>query len=137
MSKHPLNKPIPETKRCTQCHKTLPIGRFRSYWDYKQGRESFRGKCFECESKSNSKYARKTLYDLPHDQYELMEKAQAYACKICHTVTKLVVDHDHETGKIRGLLCPNCNSGIGFLKDDPVILAAALDYLTNSGVKHG
>lgn len=43
-------------------------------------------------------------------------------CPIC-------VDHDHTTGKVRGLLCHGCNHGIGSLKDDPAMLRAAADYL--------
>lgn len=41
----------------------------------------------------------------------------------------LVVDHDHTTGAVRGLLCSACNTGIGHLKDDPAVVAAALHYL--------
>lgn len=40
----------------------------------------------------------------------------------------LRVDHDHETGKVRGLLCSNCNSGIGFLDEDPKLFDAAKAY---------
>jgi hypothetical protein len=49
------------------------------------------------------------------------------------TVPRLVVDHDHETGKIRGLLCVHCNRGIGFLKDDADIVRFALKYLEERG----
>ena len=41
------------------------------------------------------------------------------------------VDHNHETGKVRGLLCNDCNRGIGLLKDNPMFLANALKYLEN------
>lgn len=39
------------------------------------------------------------------------------------------MDHDHKTGKVRGLLCTPCNTGIGMLQDDPEIVKKALDYL--------
>ena len=43
----------------------------------------------------------------------------------------MCVDHDHATGEIRGLLCVNCNSAIGKLRDDPILLQRATCYLTN------
>ena len=42
---------------------------------------------------------------------------------------RLYVDHDHLTGRVRGLLCHYCNTGIGNLKDDPEIILAALNYV--------
>ncbi len=64
-------------------------------------------------------------------------------CAICgltasesHKSTKrpnLYIDHDHTSGKIRGLLCNNCNSGVGKLKDSPEMLRKAADYLEKNG----
>lgn len=48
--------------------------------------------------------------------------------KACHRI-KLVVDHDHATGKVRGLLCHNCNRALGLLHDNPVTINNALEYL--------
>jgi hypothetical protein len=62
-----------------------------------------------------------------------MYRAQGGLCDICKNPPKpnraLCVDHDHITGKNRGLLCDYCNSAIGFLKDDTQVLAAAIVYL--------
>lgn len=58
------------------------------------------------------------------------------SCEICGTTEwpgkdkKPHIDHDHKTGRIRGVLCSNCNIGIGYFKDDPDLLASAIDYLT-------
>jgi hypothetical protein len=50
-------------------------------------------------------------------------------CAVCGTVEHLVVDHDHETGRVRGRLCRACNLGIGMLQDSPELLASAAQYL--------
>ena len=50
-------------------------------------------------------------------------------CVICGVQAPLVVDHDHSTGKVRGLLCNKCNMAIGLLQDDPMLLEFARMYL--------
>lgn len=58
---------------------------------------------------------------------------QGGVCAICRKECKsgreLAVDHDHETGAVRSLLCMNCNRAIGWLQDDPDLLMAATEYL--------
>ena len=64
-----------------------------------------------------------------------MFKEQNGVCAICGSPevsdrnSNLCVDHDHETGKIRGLLCNKCNRGLGYFLDNPKILKNALKYL--------
>jgi hypothetical protein len=50
-------------------------------------------------------------------------------CAVCQTAAAVHVDHDHETGAVRSLLCFNCNGGLGQFRDDPVVLRAAADYV--------
>lgn len=76
-------------------------------------------------------------FGITTEQFEQMKETQSGCCAICgkhqDVLTKtLCVDHCHSTGKIRGLLCNNCNSGIGFLKDNTTILKAAIKYLEDS-----
>lgn len=52
----------------------------------------------------------------------------------CAVRPRLVVDHCHETGQVRGLLCTRCNRGIGFLKDSTTLVASALGYLQRAEV---
>lgn len=55
-----------------------------------------------------------------------------YQCTICGDETNLVVDHCHETNKIRGLLCNRCNKGLGLFRDDPDLLEFARIYLLSA-----
>jgi Recombination endonuclease VII len=73
-------------------------------------------------------------YKMTVQEYENVLKLQNYKCAICPKKMSelnkhLAVDHCHKTGKIRGLLCRKCNSGLGFFKDDPILVEKALKYL--------
>lgn len=57
-----------------------------------------------------------------------IEKAKG-RCEICGEEAKLVIDHDHKTGKFRGMLCGACNHGLGNFRDNPQVLKAAIKYL--------
>lgn len=84
------------------------------------------------ENKNKSKrqgYRRKSLYGITQKEYENMFLLQSGRCAICDKCVKLLVDHDHKTGKIRGLLCIKCNSAISFLDESLEILNRALEYI--------
>lgn len=76
----------------------------------------------------------KRQYGMTPEEYDQMLEEQDGRCKICGThqselKRRLAIDHCHKSGKIRGLLCADCNTGIGHLKDDPKILEKAKQYL--------
>lgn len=75
----------------------------------------------------------KRKFGLAVEEYDEMLRDQNGGCAICQkpclTGRSLAVDHCHTTNKIRGLLCHNCNVGMGKLKDDPALLMAAASYL--------
>ena len=75
----------------------------------------------------------KSKYGITREDYDLLLASQGGACAICRDRPKankrLYVDHDHDTGVVRGLLCHPCNTGLGMFKDDSSILVAAAGYL--------
>lgn len=88
-------------------------------------------------------YRRKNLrdkYGLTIEAWEEMAEAQNWRCAICGThkddlKNNFAVDHDHDTGEVRGLLCYACNRGIGLLKDSIIVLSNAVEYLKRTKVK--
>lgn len=73
----------------------------------------------------------KTRYGISLEDYNGLLKSQSSRCLICNQKdSNLHVDHDHESGKVRGLLCKTCNLGLGYFKDDTDLLENAIDYLT-------
>lgn len=73
----------------------------------------------------------KQLYGLSYDAYKTMCNTQQGLCAICKKVMDIPhVDHCHTTGKIRGLLCKSCNTGIGMFQESLEILDSAKEYLT-------
>jgi len=147
----------PSCKTCTKCGVSQSVGQFAHRRGAKDGLASW---CRTC-SKKNSRdhYLRnrekylgrhrewhrandgghwaqtKTLYSVTKEQYQLLLRTQNGVCAICRCVPgkrHLHIDHCHESGKIRGLLCGNCNRGIGYLRDDVGILRLALVYLENA-----
>jgi hypothetical protein len=77
-------------------------------------------------------------FGIKYEQYDQMLEQQDGKCAICkkpETSSKcsyLSVDHDHKTGKIRGLLCVSCNRGLGMFWDDTLIMEKAINYLKNN-----
>ncbi len=90
----------------------------------------------EDPERTRGKYLRES-YGLKLSEYNDMLEAQNHKCAICgqdetRFQKKLVIDHCHDTGKVRQLLCNTCNHGLGNFKDDISLLASAIQYL----VKH-
>lgn len=75
-------------------------------------------------------------YRLDMATYQSMYTLQNGCCAICQTQKDpigLVIDHNHKTGKVRGLLCSGCNTALGLLQDSPDVVTAALTYLDTRG----
>lgn len=74
---------------------------------------------------------RRAKYDLSREEYQAMKTAQGGKCAICAEIPghDLRVDHDHNTEKVRALLCANCNAGLGMFQEAPEKLRNAIEYL--------
>lgn len=80
---------------------------------------------------ANWKAQLKRHYAMTPEDFSARVKAQVGRCAICETeLVDPVVDHDHLTGEVRGLLCKKCNNGLGLLGDTSEMLQRAQDYLT-------
>lgn len=124
-------------KRCYMCKEHLSLDLFYKNQsackpcqrDYRRNNVDVRFK----EGLAAWKHGLKKLGLTPDDYDELFEK-QGGVCAICNREDangrRLAVDHCHETGKIRGLLCRKCNMGIGLLGDNADLVEKALCYLT-------
>jgi hypothetical protein len=134
-------------KRCKVCGKNRLIKFFHSHSSCAKG---VRAECKTCHNKvskvRHKKYIKenpdkrrstvlKNKYGVTFEQYRAMLGAQGNACKICGSFSPgaskdhFSIDHDHKTGKIRGILCHGCNAGLGMFKEDTQSLKQAICYL--------
>jgi hypothetical protein len=85
------------------------------------------------KSRSDRRSHLKRTFGLTPDQYDVMLQRQGGTCLICEQPPAarqwFDIDHDHRTGRARGLLCRNCNQGLGSFREDPFLRAAAAGYL--------
>lgn len=139
-------------KYCPACQQTLQK---EFFYNSKGNLSSYCKQCWKVKvsakvpkkSKQQRKhYWLKSKFNITYTQYEDLYKSQGGMCAICGkhieefaTTCDLssvaCVDHNHTTGEVRGLLCNHCNTGIGLLKENPVILQSAIKYLIDRGVK--
>lgn len=136
-----------QTHKCigkNSCGKIKPLSEFYQNWDKNKcgGKYYYRWRCKDCEKiyvaqKTKTPKGRNTYlkrqFGISYQEYQSLFLAQNSACAICKKQVdyNLCVDHDHNTGQVRGLLCRNCNSGIGKLGDTLEALESALAYLKN------
>lgn len=92
---------------------------------------------WQAKNPDKRKAQRIKQYGLTTEEFEALLQEQGGACKICGFSDRSnpnffpMVDHCHQTGRVRGLLCGNCNHGLGKFKDNPGLLERAASYLTN------
>lgn len=144
-AKQPKNEPTLDDLTCIRCGVTKPGIEFGINRRKANGRT---GACRDCcAGASRRSYAKRRSEGKPHHgfnreswlkreygltlaEYDELVQQQDAACAICRVVPdRLCIDHDHATGVVRGLLCNNCNRGLGCFADSSDALSAALAYL--------
>lgn len=124
---------------CNRCKISKEL---KDFHDHPKGRDKKNPTCKECRNAAQKKRYHSSiappgsgltkLYGVTSAQYEEMYQRQKGCCAICgtpKTSRRLAVDHDHESGVVRGLLCLECNRGIGAFKESPSLFQKALQYL--------
>lgn len=128
-------------KHCKYCNQEKDITEFNKA---KAGKFGVRADCRACQKayakqyfstpkgkQTLAKQRLKTRYNLTQEDYNQLLQKQNNCCAICKTnLVRLVIDHDHTTLEIRGLLCSQCNSMLGMAKDNINTLTNAIKYLT-------
>lgn len=129
------------TKVCIHCKIDKPVTDFYPHKRMRDGRLSVCAPCKviqadtwrrnNVERFNETRYRRDVLqkYGVTPEQYDAMVEASDGRCPGCGREVRLVVDHDHSTGKVRELICRDCNLALGHADDDPVRLRALADYL--------
>lgn len=80
----------------------------------------------------NPHKAQANSHGLSAEQFTAMLQAQHHICALCDASfanRRPYIDHDHQTGEVRGLLCMNCNTALGHFRDDPYLMRRAADYV--------
>ena len=120
-----MRKRTDTTSKCRRCKIDLPLDSFHKDKRTPNGHYDI---CRDCRNKH------RMITNITDEQYDAFLVAQNNSCAICGIHTSeaergLVVDHNHETHKIRGLLCTRCNVGLGYYGDDTTKLSMAIEYL--------
>lgn len=131
-----------QTIECKKCSDDLPLNNF--YFN-KNGKYKKQNVCKKCmnvyDYKTDKNNKLKKAYGITLKEYEELLSKQNGKCVICNIdnngkyrskLRAFAVDHCHSTGKIRGLLCSDCNTGIGLLKDNVNFLESAIKYLNKN-----
>lgn len=126
--------------RSTQCKKCVDEYNRQYKRDHREAHNAWQRKRYRRRDEKLREAHLRRSYGIGIEEYGVMFEAQNGVCAICRQPERegkdgprlLAVDHCHATGKVRGLLCFNCNAALGNLGDDAALLRAALTYLEES-----
>jgi hypothetical protein len=129
---------VPEGQRyCPDCGQIKPLSEFPRHRNDSGGHGRYCKPCHNVRGRESKQrlyggsreYHLRRRYGIGQTDFDEMLAAQQGRCAICGAPGPQHVDHDHRNGWVRGILCFNCNGGLGQFKDDPKLLAGAYTYL--------
>lgn len=115
--------------RCLKCDNYKDLDDFFKDTHRADGRKA---QCKMCHTEAGRNGHLKKLYGITIAEYDALWKSQGEGCAICgrsQQTRRFPVDHDHETGAVRGILCDQCNLGLGHANDSISTLEAMVAYL--------
>ena len=137
-------------RRCTKCRVSKPLTSFYTRKDRPCGYTSECRACLQKRARDAGGITKEErmvhhrrhnlwkAFRLTIDEYDVLFQKQGGVCAICgrpetvanqYGVMRLAVDHDHNTDKVRGLLCTKCNRGLGLFEDNVISLSKAIQYV--------
>lgn len=132
-------------KKCTNCNDMKELNKFYFRTNKKTKTKYYQSSCKSCQNfydyKLDKNKKLKKAYGITLQEYNELLSKQNNRCAICNVNNNgkyrkkeraFAVDHCHSTNKIRGLLCSDCNVGIGLLKDNVNFLESAIKYLNKN-----
>lgn len=117
-----------ELLTCTRCKGEKP-GTTEFFPPHNRKRNGLDSWCRECRAEYRNANCRGKFRNVISDELLKEIKQDIKECVICGNEEPLVVDHDHKTGKVRGMLCNHCNRGLGHFRDDPELMEFAAQYV--------
>ena len=128
-------------KYCARCQTTHPLDNFGRNRSARDGLTTYCRPCHNAAGKEalqraggSRDYHLRRRYGITGADFDAMVEAQGGTCAVCDGKPEHV-DHDHETGKVRGVLCFNCNQALGNVRDDPAVLQGLIRYLRRQGMR--
>ena len=120
----------PNLKTCSECGESKSV--YDDYYWNKRPKSPYPiQRCKDCHSAYMGRVRKKRKYGITQDDWDRMFTEQSGKCAVCEEAfsDQINVDHNHETGQVRGLLCSLCNWLLGMAKEDETILLKAVQYL--------
>lgn len=125
---------------CTCCREEKPPSDFPRNRGRRSGRGIYCKPCHNARTRQfivqkyggSRHYHLRQKYGIGQDDFDRLKATQDGLCAVCRAREATQVDHDHQTGQVRGILCLHCNAGLGALRDDARLVYRAIDYLSKT-----